>query len=35
MQIWVDADASFTVIKDIHYRAAERSKIPMTLMANK
>jgi uncharacterized protein YaiI (UPF0178 family) len=35
MHIWVDADACPAVIKDILYRAAERSKIPMTLVANK
>jgi uncharacterized protein YaiI (UPF0178 family) len=35
MQIWVDADACPAVIKDILYRAAERAKIRMTLVANK
>src|SRR5256714_13375582 len=35
MHIWVDADACPAVIKDILYRAAERRKIPMTLVANK
>lgn len=35
MQIWVDADACPTVIKDILFRAAERLSIPMTLVANK
>jgi len=35
MRIWVDADACPAVIKDILYRAAERSKIAMTLVANK
>ena len=35
MRIWVDADACPAVIKDILYRAAERTKIPMTLVANK
>jgi uncharacterized protein len=35
VHIWVDADACPAVIKDILYRAAERSKIPMTLVANK
>src|SRR5690606_40059231 len=34
MQIWVDADACPAVIKDILYRAAQRWKIPMTLVAN-
>jgi hypothetical protein len=35
MQIWVDADATPAVIKDILFRAAERMKISMTLVANK
>ena len=35
MHIWVDADACPAVIKDILYRAAERRKIGMTLVANK
>src|SRR5207248_9249586 len=35
MHIWVDADACPAVIKDILYRAAERTKVPMTLVANK
>jgi uncharacterized protein YaiI (UPF0178 family) len=35
VHIWVDADACPAVIKDILYRAAERKKIPMTLVANK
>jgi uncharacterized protein len=35
MRIWVDADACPAVIKDILYRAAERLKIEMTLVANK
>jgi len=35
MHIWVDADACPAPIKDILYRAAERAKIPMTLVANK
>ena len=34
MHIWVDADACPAVIKDILYRAAERTKIPMALVAN-
>ena len=34
MQIWVDADACPRVIKDILYRAAERKKVMMTLVAN-
>lgn len=35
MHIWVDADACPAVIKDILYRAAERLRLPMTLVANK
>ncbi|OGA48139.1 MAG: hypothetical protein A3G25_21395 [Betaproteobacteria bacterium RIFCSPLOWO2_12_FULL_63_13] len=35
MHIWVDADACPLVIKEILYRAAERSQIPMTLVANR
>lgn len=35
MHIWVDADACPAVIKDILFRAAERMRIPMTLVANK
>ncbi|HZE61053.1 MAG TPA: YaiI/YqxD family protein [Burkholderiales bacterium] len=35
MRIWVDADACPAVIKDILYRAAERTKTPLTLVANK
>jgi hypothetical protein len=34
MHIWVDADACPAVIKDILYRAAERTRCPMTLVAN-
>lgn len=34
MQIWVDADACPGVIKDILYRAAERARITVTLVAN-
>jgi len=34
MKIWVDADACPVVVKDILYRAAERTKIPVTLVAN-
>jgi uncharacterized protein YaiI (UPF0178 family) len=34
MQIWVDADACPAVIKDILYRAAERVKCPLILVAN-
>jgi uncharacterized protein YaiI (UPF0178 family) len=35
MKIWVDADACPAVIKDILYRAAERRRVPLTLVANK
>lgn len=35
MQIWVDADACPVVIRDILYRAAERTGIALTLVANK
>jgi uncharacterized protein YaiI (UPF0178 family) len=35
MKIWVDADACPGPIKDILYRAAERTKVQMTLIANK
>ncbi len=34
MNIWVDADACPVVIKDILYRAAERTEIQLTLVAN-
>ena len=34
MHIWVDADACPAVIKDILYRAAQRSQQPLTLVAN-
>ncbi|MCK5736564.1 MAG: YaiI/YqxD family protein [Spirochaetaceae bacterium] len=34
MKIWVDADATPVVIKEILFRAAERTGIPMTLVAN-
>lgn len=32
--IWVDADACPRVIKDILFRAAERTGVPVTLVAN-
>ena len=35
MHIWVDADACPLAVKEILYRAAERSEIAMTLVANK
>ncbi len=34
MKIWVDADACPAVIKDILYRAAERTGVELTLVAN-
>ena len=34
MKIWVDADACPGVIKDIVFRAAERSRVQVTLVAN-
>jgi hypothetical protein len=34
MHIWVDADACPKVIKDILFRASDRKKIPVTLVAN-
>lgn len=34
MQIWVDADACPQVIKEIVYRAAERTRVTATLVAN-
>lgn len=34
MQIWVDADACPRVIKEILFRAAQRKKIRLTLVAN-
>ena len=33
-KIWVDADACPAPVKDILYRAAERAKIPLMLVAN-
>ena len=35
MHIWVDADACPLAVKEILYRAAERTEVPMTLVANK
>ena len=35
MQIWVDADACPKVIKAILFRAAERKRVPLILVANK
>ena len=34
MKIWVDADACPVVIKEILYKAAERTKVQLTLVAN-
>lgn len=34
MRIWVDADACPAVIKEILFRAAERTQSPLTLVAN-
>lgn len=34
MHIWVDADACPAVIKEILFRAAERTRQPLTLVAN-
>ena len=33
-QVWVDADACPGPVKDILFRAAERAKVPVTLVAN-
>jgi hypothetical protein len=35
MQIWIDADACPKVIKEILFRAAQRARIPLVLVANK
>lgn len=34
MKIWVDADACPVVIKEILFRAAQRTEVPLTLVAN-
>ena len=34
MQIWVDADACPNPIKEILFRAAERERVQVTLVAN-
>jgi len=34
MQIWVDADACPNVIKEVLFRAAERTEVMVTLVAN-
>lgn len=35
MKIWVDADACPVVIKDILFRAADRTRVELTLVANR
>lgn len=35
MRIWIDADACPTVIKEIIFRASERTQVPVILVANK
>ncbi len=35
MRIWVDADACPQVVKEILFRAAERVRVPLTLVANR
>ena len=35
MRIWVDADACPVVIKDILFKAAQRTEVSLTLVANK
>ena len=35
MKIWVDADACPVVVKDILFRAAERTGVEITLVANR
>jgi len=35
MNIWVDADACPVVIKEILFKAANRTGVPLTLVANK
>jgi uncharacterized protein YaiI (UPF0178 family) len=34
MKIWVDADACPVVIKEVLFRAAKRTRVPLTLVAN-
>nr|WP_321401144.1 YaiI/YqxD family protein [uncultured Desulfobacter sp.] len=34
MKIWVDADACPAVIKNILFKASQRTKLPLTLVAN-
>lgn len=35
MQIWVDADACPVAVKEILFRSAQRTEIPLTLVANR
>jgi len=35
MNIWVDGDACPAIIKEILYKAAERTKLPLILVANR
>ena len=35
MRIWIDADACPREVKDVVFRAAERRRVPVTLVANK
>lgn len=35
MQVWVDADATPSALKDILFRMADRRKLSLTLVANK
>jgi uncharacterized protein YaiI (UPF0178 family) len=34
MKVWVDADACPVVIKEVLFKAADRTRIPLTLVAN-
>ena len=34
MKIWVDADACPIAVKEVLYRAANRAKVSVTLIAN-
>ena len=34
MKIWIDADACPNIVKDIIFRASQRTKTPVTLVAN-
>ena len=35
MKIWIDADACPVVIKEILFKAAERTRVELTLVANR